>query len=180
MTDILIYIGKTAAALAVFYMFYRLLLSKETFHRFNRIVLLGTAAMAFVLPLCVITVNKTVILPAMKPVETVAETVGEVVTGAAAVPQEPIWPVILMGIFLIGALGVVLMTVISIIKVKSIINSGEHRTLDSGETLVITENGTAPFTYHPPHQRGADPVPARLQMRHLRTQRQLPAPGRGQ
>ena len=147
MTDILIYIGKTAAALAVFYMFYRLLLSKETFHRFNRIVLLGTAAMAFVLPLCVITVNKTVIRPAMKPVETVAETVGEVVTGAAAVPQEPIWPVILMGIFLIGALGVVLMTVISIIKVKSIINSGEHQTLISGETLVITENGTAPFSW---------------------------------
>ena len=50
MTDFLIYQGKAAIALAVFYMFYRLLLSKETFHRFNRIVLLGTAALSFVLP----------------------------------------------------------------------------------------------------------------------------------
>ena len=147
MTDLLIYQGKAAIALVAFYIFYRLLLSKETFHRFNRIVLLGTAAMAFVLPLCVITVNQTVVLPAMTPVETIAETVGEVVTGTATVPQEPIWPAILMGIFLIGALGVVLMTVVSIIKVKSIINSGEHQTLISGETLVITENGTAPFSW---------------------------------
>ena len=147
MTDILIYIGKTAVALAVFYMFYRLLLSKETFHRFNRIVLLGTASMAFILPLCVITINKTVILPALKPVETVAEAVESVATVTAAAPQEPIWPAILLGIFLLGAASVVLMTVISIIKVKSIINSGEHRTLDSGETLVITENGTAPFSW---------------------------------
>ena len=50
MTDFLIYQGKAAVALAVFYMFYRLLLSKETFHRFNRIVLLGTAALSFILP----------------------------------------------------------------------------------------------------------------------------------
>ena len=40
-----------------------------------------------------------------------------------------------------------LMTVISIIKVMSIIRSGEHQTLDSGETLVIAENGTAPFSW---------------------------------
>jgi hypothetical protein len=39
------------------------------------------------------------------------------------------------------------MTVISIFKVMSIIRSGEHQTLDSGETLVITENGTAPFSW---------------------------------
>lgn len=65
MTEFLIYQGKAAIALAVFYMFYRLLLSKETFHRFNRIVLLGTAALSFVLPLCVITFKEVVVVPAM-------------------------------------------------------------------------------------------------------------------
>ena len=147
MTELLIYEGKAALALVTFYIFYRLLLSKETFHRFNRIVLLGTAAMAFVLPLCVITISKTVILPAVSPVDTVVETVEGVITGTASVPQEPIWPAILLGIFVVGALAVMLMTVISIIKVMSIIRSGEHHTLDSGETLVITENGTAPFSW---------------------------------
>ena len=147
MTELLIYQGKAALALLAFYIFYRLLLSKETFHRFNRIVLLGTAAMAFVLPLCVITISKTVILPAVSPVDTVVETVEGVITGTASVPQEPIWPAILLGIFVVGALAVMLMTVTSIIKVMSIIRSGEHQTLDSGETLVITENGTAPFSW---------------------------------
>ena len=65
MTEFFIYQGKAAIALAVFYMFYRLLLSKETFHRFNRIVLLGTAALSFVLPLCVITLKEVVVVPAM-------------------------------------------------------------------------------------------------------------------
>ena len=147
MTELLIYQGKAALALVAFYIFYRLLLSKETFHRFNRIVLLGTAAMAFVLPLCVITISKTVILPEVSPVDTVVETVEGVITGTASVPQEPIWPAILLGIFVVGALAVMLMTVISVIKVISIIKSGEHQTLDSGETLVITENGTAPFSW---------------------------------
>ena len=44
MTDFLIYDLKVAALIAVFYMFYRLLLSRETFHRLNRMVLLTTAA----------------------------------------------------------------------------------------------------------------------------------------
>ena len=147
MTELLIYIGKSGIALVAFYLFYRLLLSKETFHRFNRIVLLGTAAMAFILPLCVITINKTVILPAINPVETVMEMAEGIAAGVTEAYREPIWPSVLFATFISGALIVILMTVISIIKVKSIIRSGEHRTLDSGETLVITENGTAPFSW---------------------------------
>ena len=147
MTELLIYIGKSGIALVAFYLFYRLLLSKETFHRFNRIVLLGTAAMAFILPLCVITINKTVILPAINPVETVMEVAEGIAAGVTEAYREPIWPSVLFATFISGALIVILMTVISIIKVKSIIRSGEHRTLDSGETLVITENGTAPFSW---------------------------------
>lgn len=85
MTEFLIYQGKAAIALAVFYMFYRLLLSKETFHRFNRIVLLGTAALSFILPLCVITLKKVVVIPAA-PVS--SETlVGEVAETVAMVPE---------------------------------------------------------------------------------------------
>lgn len=48
---------KVSILLAVFYLFYRLLLSKDTFHRQNRLVLLLTAFLSFVLPLCVITIH---------------------------------------------------------------------------------------------------------------------------
>ena len=37
----LVYILKSALCLAAFYLFYRLLLSRETLHRFNRVALLG-------------------------------------------------------------------------------------------------------------------------------------------
>ena len=147
MTEFLTYQGKTAIALAVFYLFYRLLLSKETFHRFNRIVLLGTAALSFVLPLCVITIRKVVTLPYTPVADEPAETVLEMATTVTETASTPVWPAVVCGIFILGALAVLLMTVISIFKVKAIINSGEHQTLESGETLVITNDDTAPFSW---------------------------------
>ena len=62
MTDFLIYDLKVALLIAVFYMFYRLMLARETFHRVNRIVLLLTAVASYVLPFCVITYHKTVVM----------------------------------------------------------------------------------------------------------------------
>ena len=147
MTEFLIYQGKTAIILAVFYMFYRLLLSKDTFHRFNRIILLGTAALSFVLPLCVITIHEVVMIPAVQSTPQVFEnaTIGSV-EGVAEV-SEPIWPYVICAIFAIGALGVLVMTIISLVKVIGIITSGEHHILESGETLVITDAEIAPFSW---------------------------------
>lgn len=147
MTEFLIYQGKAAIALAVFYMFYRLLLSKETFHRFNRIVLLGTAALSFVLPLCVITLKKVVVVPAMTG--TSETIVGEAAETIAMVPEAsaPIWPVILCSLFALGAMAVLLHVVISIIGIRRMIRSGNSQALESGETLIITETDTAPFSW---------------------------------
>ena len=147
MTEFLIYQGKAAIALAVFYMFYRLLLSKETFHRFNRIVLLGTAALSFVLPLCVITFKKVVVVPAMTG--TSETIVGEAAETIAMVPEAsaPIWPVILCSLFALGAMAVLLHVVISIIGIRRMIRSGNSQALESGETLIITETDTAPFSW---------------------------------
>ena len=147
MTEFLIYQGKAAIALAVFYMFYRLLLSKETFHRFNRIVLLGTAALSFVLPLCVITLKKVVVVPAMTG--TSETIVGEVAETVAMVPEVsvPIWPVVFCSIFTLGALAVLIHVVISIIGIRRMIRSGNSQALESGETLIITETDTAPFSW---------------------------------
>ena len=147
MTEFLIYQGKAAIALAVFYMFYRLLLSKETFHRFNRIMLLSTAALSFLLPLCVITFKEVVVVPAMTAS---SETfTGEVAGTAAMVPEvsEPIWSVILCSLFALGALAVLIHVVISIIGIRRIISNGSRQTLESGETLIITETDTAPFSW---------------------------------
>ena len=54
----LVYIVKSSLCLALFYLFYRLLLSRETFHRFNRIALLGITLFSALLPLIRITVEQ--------------------------------------------------------------------------------------------------------------------------
>ena len=53
-----IYILKASVCLALFYLFYKVLLSKETFHRFNRMALLGIVALAFALPAVKIAVSE--------------------------------------------------------------------------------------------------------------------------
>ena len=97
MTDFLIYDLKVAVLIAVFYMFYRLMLARETFHRVNRIVLLATAVASFVLPLCVITTHKTVLMP----MPTIDVELGAAVIDDEA-PRMSIWQMALPILYIIG------------------------------------------------------------------------------
>ena len=160
MSDFIIYQGKVAIGLAVFYMFYRLILSKETLHRFNRIVLLGTSALAFILPICIISVQKIQTvqreentfnqipteIPAITETSEIPEAI-EVVEEKTPESSTPWWPTALMIVFGMGAVAVGANTVISIIKTHKIIRGGRHELLESGETLVITDYDTAPFSW---------------------------------
>ena len=76
MLSFLIYEGKVAVALLVFYLFYRFLLKKETFHRFNRAVLVGTAVLCFLLPFCIITIHKSMVMPIESNMEVVELNAG--------------------------------------------------------------------------------------------------------
>ena len=52
MTTLFIYIIRWAIALTVLYSLYGIFLRKETFHRLNRVVLVGILALSMVLPVC--------------------------------------------------------------------------------------------------------------------------------
>ena len=54
----LVYILKSSVCLALFYLFYRLLLSKETFHRFNRLALLGVLVLSCAVPMIEVSVQE--------------------------------------------------------------------------------------------------------------------------
>ena len=54
----LVYILKASLCLAVFYLFYRALLGKETFHRFNRLALLSLLVLSCLLPAIEVTVSE--------------------------------------------------------------------------------------------------------------------------
>lgn len=53
-----VYILKSAVCTILFYLFYRLLLSRETFHRFNRVALLSVLILSFLLPMLEVTVKQ--------------------------------------------------------------------------------------------------------------------------
>lgn len=144
MMDFLTYDAKVAALIVVFYMFYRLLLARETFHRVNRVVLLATAVASFVLPLCVITVHDVVELKAA-PVPAVE--VGPVVAGLVA-PSEPWWHTLLLLLYIIGVAVVLGHTLLSVVRVMLLIHRSEQHPQPDGTIVCVTgHDSLTPFSW---------------------------------
>ena len=144
----LVYDAKVAVALLVFYLFYRFLLKKETFHRFNRVVLVGTAVLSFLLPLCIITIHK--------PMETAAPLVTEPAMVAELPEQElaplvqvsePWWHVALTILFWAGVAFVLGRVLISILSILRIIRQGEPVRKEDGCRILVTERDIDPFSW---------------------------------
>ena len=143
MTDFLIYDLKVAAWIAVFYMFYRLMLSRETFHRVNRIVLLATAVVSFVLPFCVITLHETVVMPAPQASVEVGNMVAEV-----AEPVVPLWQSLLPYLFMIGVVITLGHTLWSIFRIMRLIKKSEQHPQADGIVVCVTGNAQmSPFSW---------------------------------
>ncbi len=144
MIEFLIYDLKVAVLLAVFYMFYRLMLAHETFHRVNRIVLLLTAVLSFVLPLCVITIHETVTM----------QRAANVAVGSFQVdmmneePATPLWQIVLPILFIIGMVATLVRTLSSLFRIIKIIRHSEQYPQTDGTTICVTGNASlAPFSW---------------------------------
>ena len=116
--EFIIYELKAAVLLAVFYMFYRLLLSRDTFHRFNRVTLLVISLLSLVLPLCVITVHRTVEIPVwLLPMHgSRTETVVE-----EAVNEAGGWETAAVSLYIAGVMAVLAYTGFAVADVLRII-----------------------------------------------------------
>ena len=142
MLGFLIYDAKVAVLIAVFYMFYRLLLSRETFHRVNRIVLLATAVASFVLPLCVITMHETVTMPMP---EMDMEFSAVAVEQAVSVPW---WQIVLPILFIIGMCATLGHTLLSLIRIILLIRRSEQHPQEDGTIVCVTGNAAlSPFSW---------------------------------
>ncbi len=143
MTDFLIYDAKVAVLIAIFYMFYRLMLARETFHRVNRLTLLLTAAASFVLPLCVITLHETVTVEAVPKV-----LVGNVQMEVAADAGPEWWQVLLPAIFIIGIVVTLGHTLTSMFRILMLIKRSEKHPQPDGITICVTSNDQIqPFSW---------------------------------
>ena len=144
MIEFLTYDLKVAVLLAVFYMFYRLMLARETFHRVNRIILLLTAVASFVLPLCVITIHETVTM----------QRAAQVAVGSFQVdmmdeePATPLWQIVLPILFIIGMMVTLVHTLSSLFRIIRIIRHSERYPQTDGTTICVTGNASlAPFSW---------------------------------
>ena len=145
MHNFLIYDLKVAVCIVVFYMFYRLLLSKETFHRVNRIVLLSTAVLSFILPLCVITMHETVVVQRIPQV-----VVGDIEASVLAEPVStiPLWQWTAVLLYIVGAVLMLCKTFWSIGKVVLLIRRSEQHPLTDGVIVCVTGNtALTPFSW---------------------------------
>ena len=137
MVTFLIYQIKVAVIMAVFYLFYRLMLSRDTWHRLNRIVLLGTAVASFLLPLCIITFHKTVSVPFTPALSHTA-----VAAANPVMPHTPWWHTALLAAYLGGVLFVLVKITLSIIRLRRMIKNAHKETLpDCTQVLIMDGNG---------------------------------------
>lgn len=142
------YILKTAMFLIVYYLFYKLLMSRETFHRFNRVALVSLLVLSFVLPLCESLVKGTgtgeglVALEGMLMMATGVED-----AEAAQIPTSHILLGALMLIYLLGVVTFTLRSLISYISLAKQLRKGERQTLNDGSILCLHDEQIAPFSW---------------------------------
>ena len=147
-----IYILKSSVCLVLFYLFFRLLLSKETFHRFNRMALLGVLFFSLLIPCIEVTtrhqveVQQAVLsieqLLLMAELETTPANVGAVQETSAIS-----WVQIVLLVYWAGILFLACRNIYSLICLFRLVHSGKHEKLEKGVTLVVHNQEIAPFSW---------------------------------
>lgn len=144
MEALLTYTWRVAACLAVAWLFFRLLLGRETFCRLNRLVVLALLMLSFLLPLCVITVRREVPIPYEVWVHaTEVRSAAAPVSAAAPFP----WAALLGGLYLAGVLAAACRMAWSLAAVVRVIRRGRRGRLADGVVLVRTPQPVTPFSW---------------------------------
>ena len=147
-----IYILKSSVCLVLFYLFFRLLLSKETFHRFNRMALLGVLFFSLLIPCIEVTTRHQVeVQQAVLSIEQLLLMADLEATPAnvGAVQETPAisWVQIVLLVYLAGILFLACRNIYSLICLFRLIHSGKHEKLEKGGTLVVHNQEIAPFSW---------------------------------
>ena len=145
-----VYILKSSVCLALFYLFYRLLLSKETFHRFNRLALLGLLLVSSLVPLLKVTMG------GMGEVSQSLWSLEEMMLMAEAEPAEVLeetparfpWTALMFLVYLAGVLFFVARHVWSLRRMARLLRASSKESLEGGITLFVHDDKeVAPFSW---------------------------------
>ena len=143
-----VYILKTSVCLAVFYLFYRLLLSKETFHRFNRLALLGVLLLSCLVPLIEVTTQEASEMNqpfiALEDMLLMAEPAPVMEEVSTPFP----WRALLLLIYLLGILFFLGRHLWSLGRMLRLLRTSRKESLEDGITLFVHDaKEVAPFSW---------------------------------
>lgn len=145
MADLIYYDLKVAALISTFYLFYMLLLARETTHKFNRVVLLLGIVLSAVLPLCIVTLHQSVVIDNNQQTMTTAHTVS--IPTAEVSEQAFDWTIPLTVVLLSGTLARLAFLTQSYRRLHRMIRHGERHTLPSGIRVCVVDAPIAPFSW---------------------------------
>ena len=143
---LIIYQIKVGLCLIAFYLLWKLLLSRETFHRFNRVALLVVMALALVIPWVKLS------LETAAPVTQQMVILEELLVspnGAVAQEASPSWSVtgIATVLYLIGMVLAVVWFLHGQWSLHRLLKQGQRESLPNGATLHIIPGDQTPFSY---------------------------------
>lgn len=129
-------------ALALLYTCIVPLLEKETFHRLNRILILGCLIMSFAIPLVHFTGGTN---PTVDMVRQAVQLPEVLINGDAKEQSVWSWADIMTCIYIIGVVAIFTMTVVQTVRLTRQLRQCEHITDNRGNTIVLTDCATSPF-----------------------------------
>ena len=153
-----VYILKSSVCLAIFYLFYRLLLARETFHRFNRFSLLGILLLSCLLPLVEVSVKQeTEVHQTMLTLEQLlmmADAVNATEAGARTETATVTWIQVALLVYLAGIVFFAFRNVYSLARLLMLLKSGKKEDIGSylpgrkeRVTLIVHNCDIAPFSW---------------------------------
>ena len=129
-------------ALALLYTCIIPLLEKETFHRLNRILILGCLIMSFAIPLVHFTGGTN---PTVDMVRQAVQLPEVLIDGDAKEQSVWSWADIMISLYIIGVVAIFTMTVVQTVRLTRQLHQCEHITDNRGNTIVLTDCATSPF-----------------------------------
>ena len=147
MGDFFVYILKSSVCLAAFYLFYRLLLSRETFHCFNRIALLGVIILSVAIPFIRIMTDEPVAI--QRPLQNLEYLLqmSQMQTEIQVQTSQSFWLPLLFVVYLVGCVFFFVRFLYSTIRICRMIGMGEKQVLPDGSKLVVTDETVCPFSW---------------------------------
>ena len=140
-----VYILKSSVCLTIFYLFYKLLLSRDTFHRFNRIALLSLIMLSVIIPFCEITLEEATAI--QRPVMNLENLLAAVsMRTSAESASQPVWLRVMVIAYIIGGILTLCQFAYSFYALFRLMRQGTPKLVD-GIHLILTDQPVAPFSW---------------------------------